>query len=89
MHRVVSAARFEESRIESLLQHPMLREALAERGDLVDALRRWRFEGEIMAPPEGTPSGPDLPMDPTELRSMYAVFGPPLKRHTSSYNATS
>ncbi len=61
----LGSARFEEGRIESLLHHPMLRPALSERADLVDALRRWRFEGHIMAPPEGTPlwAGPAIGPD--------------------------
>ena len=48
-------ARFEEGRIMTLLEHPMLGPALAKRPKLVDALRAWRFNGLIDAPPEGTP----------------------------------
>ncbi|MEE2788160.1 MAG: nicotinate phosphoribosyltransferase [Myxococcota bacterium] len=48
-------ARFEEGRITTLLEHPMLGPALRTRPKLVDALRAWRFRGLIDAPPEGTP----------------------------------
>ena len=47
--------RFEEGRIETLMSHPMLGPALKARPQFVDALRGWRFNGLIDAPPEGTP----------------------------------
>ena len=58
-------ARFEEGRIESLLGHPTLGDALSARPGMVDDLRRWSFNGLISSPPEGTPiwagraEGPD------------------------------
>ena len=65
----LGSARFEEGRIDTLLHHPMLHDALRTRGDLVDALRGWRFEGHIMAPPEGTPlwAGPAVLDDGTPV----------------------
>ncbi|MCA9546089.1 MAG: hypothetical protein KC613_16910, partial [Myxococcales bacterium] len=48
-------ARFDEARLETLAAHPMLGPALKARPDLREALARWRFEGVVEAPREGTP----------------------------------
>ncbi|MCB9746092.1 MAG: nicotinate phosphoribosyltransferase [Alphaproteobacteria bacterium] len=50
----LSEARFDEAHLRSLLDHPTLGPALAARPELLEALRRWRFEGRIHAPPEGS-----------------------------------
>lgn len=62
-------ARFSEEHIQSLLAHPMIGPALAQRPSLVSALRDWRFRGRITAPPEGTPlwAGPATHADGTPL----------------------
>ena len=49
----LSEAHFDEARIETLCAHPMLGPALKARPELVEALREWRFQGEIWAPAEG------------------------------------
>lgn len=48
-------ARLDEAHLDALLREPMIGAALRQRPDLVAALRDWRFEGRIWAPPEGTP----------------------------------
>ena len=50
----LSDVRFDEARIQTLCDHPMLGPALSERSDLVEALRQWRFQGEVWSPPEGS-----------------------------------
>ena len=49
----LAGARFSEEHLRALLAHPTLGVALAARPALVDALRAWRFEGEVWAPAEG------------------------------------
>lgn len=51
----LKTARFDADRIGTLLAHPMLGPSLRARPDLVERLRRWRFEGQAWAPREGTP----------------------------------
>ena len=49
----LSQIHFDEERIDTLCAHPMLGPALRSRPELVQALRMWRFRGEIWAPDEG------------------------------------
>lgn len=60
---------FTDEHIASLLEHPTLGPALAQRPSLVDALRSWRFRGRIVAPAEGTPlwAGPAVRRDGSPL----------------------
>ncbi len=48
-------ARFDESDMAALLAHPVLGPGLTQHPDLIDRLRDWRFQGEVLAPLEGTP----------------------------------
>ena len=56
LHRclqVLSELHFDESRIKTLCNHPILGPALQARPQLVDQLRHWRFQGEVWAVEEG------------------------------------
>lgn len=46
-------AQFDEARLQTLCAHPMLGPALKSRPELLNALRDWRFRGEVWAPEEG------------------------------------
>ena len=46
--------RFDDERIATLCEHPMLGPALLARPNLIDTLRTWRFKGEVWSPAEGT-----------------------------------
>lgn len=49
----LESAHFDEERVNTLLAHPMLGPPLRERPDLLQALKDWRFKGEVWAPREG------------------------------------
>lgn len=65
----LEAARFDEARIDALLAEPLLGPTLREEPELVDRLRRWRFQGTVRAPREGTPlfAGAAVRADGTRL----------------------
>ena len=44
---------FDEARIETLCRHPLLGPALQQRPELIEALRQWRFQGEVWGVNEG------------------------------------
>jgi len=47
-------ARFQEEHLHTLCAHPILGPALKARPALLEALRSWRFRGELWGPQEGT-----------------------------------
>ena len=47
-------AHFTEAHLETLTQHPILGPALRARPALIEALKGWRFTGEVWGPEEGT-----------------------------------
>ncbi len=49
----LKSMRFDESHLETLQRHPTLGPALSARPSLIEALRNWRFHGEVWAPKEG------------------------------------
>ena len=56
-------ASFDESRLNTLLAHPMLGPALLKRPDCLEALRNWTFKGEVWSPQEGELIWADLAQD--------------------------
>lgn len=62
-------ARFEDEALDKLCEEPTLGPALSKHPELLKSLAGWRFTGEILAPPEGTPifCGPALRGDGTPL----------------------
>lgn len=65
----LAQARFDAAHLDTLRAHPTLGAALTARPALADRLLKWRFSGEIDAPPEGTPlvAGPAVRTDGTPL----------------------
>jgi nicotinate phosphoribosyltransferase len=49
----LKSMKFDESHLDRLQAHPVLGPALSARPALVEALRNWRFHGEVWAPKEG------------------------------------
>lgn len=51
--KLLSDLHFDEARINTLCQHPLLGPALTQRPDLIKALKDWRFTGEVWGVTEG------------------------------------
>jgi nicotinate phosphoribosyltransferase len=62
-------ARFDDARLQTLLEQPLVGPTLRRHPALIERLRRWRFRGTIRAPREGTPlvSGAALRRDGRRL----------------------
>ena len=74
-------AAIDNARAETLMSHPVLGPALRTRPELVERLLRWRFRGNIAAPPEGTPlwAGPAITLDgaPLDIDGVRPTAGCP------------
>jgi len=68
----LAGARFSDAQLDALLAHPALGPALRARPALVEALRGWRFRGEVWAPAEGEL----LWANPAELLSASGARAP-------------
>jgi len=85
-------ARFDDARIEALLDEPLLGPTLRTHPDLVQRLRDWRFRGSIRAPREGTPlfAGPARTLDgkPVDIDQVRpAAYCPYLEIETDLLSA--
>ena len=50
---LLASLHFDEARLATLCRHPILGPALQQRPELVEALRHWRFQGEVWGVDEG------------------------------------
>ena len=50
---LLTGLHFDDARLETLCRHPLLGPALQQRPKLIEALRQWRFQGEVWGVDEG------------------------------------